>query len=112
MSLLSARNRLLTLWFIASTLLICVVTAQAIGGKYGTAWYDRLLGYTWLAPWLVPTLTMMITVSSIAIGPGQNNKQVHNLALFRVCWWASVVYFVSIAAIPLGEPFTDHQTKI
>ncbi len=106
MSLHSARIWLLGVWLAGSTLLMVLAIAPSFTSKYGTDWQDRLIGMSWCAPFVVPTVLMMLAIIPLSPRP-EHFEPLKSRALFIYALLTSIVYFTFLAAVPVSDLYTN-----
>jgi NO-binding membrane sensor protein with MHYT domain len=104
MTLESARKHLTRLWFIAFIVVFAEAVALASTDKYGSQWQERLLIISWFASWLVPTLSLMLTVTG---NQQRASRPIKNVNLYYYCCTASLMLFLGLLAIPLFDAWTE-----
>ncbi len=101
-----ARQRLLRLWLVG-LLPFGIILIQTLSGKYGTDWQDLLAGYNWIAPILMPVISLMIGTSRAAEKSNAHSRATCNMPMYDLCWCISVIILASLVGVPVVEPFVS-----
>jgi hypothetical protein len=102
-----ARNRLLFVWLVGSFLLMVLAVGPSFSGKYGDKFQDHLVGLLWLTPWVMPMLQIMLAVTMVFPKESHITDPIQNVPVYRYALGASVVYFLSLIAVPLSDLVFD-----
>jgi hypothetical protein len=104
-----AKTRLAIIWFSGAGLLFALIFAQTIGGRFG----DRIdQAWNWLLPNVMPTLSLITGVLVMdALGKGAQIKSI-NRFLFKMTFWLSVIYLLTILLSILLWPFSPEEDPL
>lgn len=103
MELFEAKKKLAILWFLFSGGLFVLLLIQSFLGKYE----DNANGaWSWFFPNVLPTLSLMISVFLFDLKKAKSNKTIDKF-YFKISFWLSLGYFLTILATILIEPFSQ-----
>jgi hypothetical protein len=104
MTLHRARICLLGIWLLGTAVLMVLTIPGSFTDRYGTAWQDHLLGASWYAPLVVPTVLMMLAVTPLTPRP-DHTERLKSLGLFMYAVFASLIYFGFLFFVPLSDVY-------
>ena len=101
-----ARLQLAKLWFIGSGLIVLILIAQSIFGKYQGEAQDV---WSWALPTIVPTLSLIIAILGAGALEPINNEITVRQTFHTFAYWLSCAYLFVILATIGAEPFTAYE---
>ena len=103
-SLQRSQGRLASLWFSGAGLLIALVLAQTVFGKYGSRWNEA---WQWLMPTIAPTSGIIIGVLVKDMRQKRAGSLTVDRFVFRLTMILSAAYLSSVALTILLSPFAE-----
>lgn len=100
-SMLKCQTRLMLVWVIGCVLLLLVAWLQIINGHYGENGTDV---WQWLLPSISPTLSLVVGVWTHKVLIKRKDTQKVSKGLYRIVFFASIVYLGFIGAIFAIQP--------
>lgn len=102
MELFEAKKKLAVLWFILSGCLFALLLIQSFLGNFEG---NANQAWNWFFPNVLPTLSLMISVFVFDLKSGKQNRTIDKF-YFRMSFWLSSGYFLTILATILIEPIS------
>jgi cytochrome bd-type quinol oxidase subunit 2 len=102
-----ARLRLGILWLAGSGLIVFMLVAQSLMGKYGNKVQDV---FGWAMPTIVPALSLILTVLGAGALVHQHEETQVKRSFFLIAYVLSLVYLFLVFAIIAVEPFTSFES--
>ncbi len=97
------QRRLAVIWFVGSGLILLLMLAQTLAGKYGG---QVQAAWSWFFPTVLPTLSLILG-AVVSEKQGAQAKATVDLFSFRISCVLSVVYVVFVFATLALQPFTN-----
>jgi hypothetical protein len=107
----SAHEALMKLWYAASAFIVVLILCQSATQKYGPQFEDHFMGVMWVSPLIMPTLVWMANIARQSGWTRRKVKELGSPLVFNISWWASLIYLLSVAAVPLYQPYSGMKIQ-
>jgi hypothetical protein len=104
MEVSDGQRRLAVLWFCGGGIAALILIIQSIAGYYGDKASDA---WSWLLPYLLPTLTLIVSAVFADATKKTSNITV-NLFAYRSSFWLSVFYLLCLDVSLLAGNLTPY----
>jgi hypothetical protein len=104
MEVSDAQQRLACLWLCGGAISAVILIIQSIAGYYGDKFSDA---WSWLLPYVLPTLTLIIS-AVVADAREKTSDRTVDLFAYRSTFWLSVFYLLCLDVSLLAGNFTPY----
>jgi hypothetical protein len=102
----SVRLRLSILWLVGSGVILLMLIAQSLMGKYQNKTQEV---WGWMLPTILPALSLILSVLGASALAEESGKTRAKRSFFLIAYLLSAVYLFLVFATMLIEPFTSFE---